>query len=201
MTSGGKMAEEKEKKVDDIRKEADEKRCPVQAAIYYINGFLAGPMCGKCFPCSMGSYEAKLRLENMVSGKGTEEDLSALRKIAGAMLETSRCKKGKDTAEFILEWMEAAAFKRHVKGICDSKECVSLIEFRVIPKKCIMCGLCLDACNYNAIIGEKKASYFAGYPPFEIVRKRCVKCGDCPKVCPTGAIEIVDVESGAGVEA
>ena len=56
------VTEEKVKKLQDIRKEAEEKSCPVQKALYFIEEFLAGPMCGKCYPCALGTNEAKIRL-------------------------------------------------------------------------------------------------------------------------------------------
>ena len=39
-------------------------------ALYYTEAFLSGPMCGRCLPCSLGSYEAKVRLQNIIEGKG-----------------------------------------------------------------------------------------------------------------------------------
>lgn len=189
------MAEQKEKKVEDIKKEAEAKKCPVNKAIYYIEEFLAGPMCGKCFPCEMGCYEARIKLKNISEGHGSGADIFALKRIASEMLESSRCKKGKDTAKFILEWMGTDVYEKHIEGICPDRECPALIEYRIIPEKCIMCGLCQDACKYNAILGEIKKAYRSGYLPFEIRQKRCVKCGDCIKVCPTEAIVIVDVKA------
>ncbi len=56
------LTEQKEKKLEDIKKEAEEKACPVQRTLYYIEEFLAGPMCGKCYPCALGTPEAKIRL-------------------------------------------------------------------------------------------------------------------------------------------
>jgi len=188
------MAEQKEKKVEDIKKEADAKKCPVSKALYYIEEFLVGPMCGKCFPCEMGVYEARIRLKKLTEGKGSEADIFAIKKIASAMLESSRCKRGKDTANFILEWMATDVFKEHTEGRCPEKECLGLIEYRIIPDKCTMCGLCVEACKFNAISGEKKKKYQSGVLPFEIRQKRCVKCGDCIKACPEGAIVIVDVK-------
>lgn len=194
------MTETKELKVEDIKKMAEEKACPVQKALYYITGFLAGPMCGKCFPCEMGSYEAGIRLQNIIEGKGKEEDLEALRRIANEMFESSRCKMGKDTARFIIEWMGTNLYEGHIKGRCPDKECLALIEYRIIPEACIMCGLCLDVCKDNAILGEKKKPYKANYLPYEIRQKRCTKCGECIKVCPTKAIEIVDIKAEAKVK-
>lgn len=189
------MAEQKEKKVEEIKKEADTKKCPVNKALYYIDEFLAGPMCGKCFPCEMGVYEARIKLKDITEGKGSEKDIFAIKKIAMEMQDSSRCKRGKDTASFILEWMGTGIFKEHIEGRCPDRECLGLLEYKIIPEKCIMCALCQEACKYNAIIGEKKKSFLSGYLPFEIRKKRCVKCGDCIKVCPTEAIIIVDVKS------
>lgn len=189
------MTEIKEKKTEDIKKEAEAIKCPLAKSLYYIEEFLAVPMCGRCFPCSMGTYEARIRLENIVSGKGVDSYLLSLRRIVSYMLDASMCKKGKDTAKFMLDWINEGNFTEHLKGRCPSMECKAFIEYRVIPKKCIMCGLCQDVCKYNAITGEKRLSYKSGYLPFEIRQRRCTKCGDCIKVCPTEAIEIVIIKT------
>lgn len=195
------MDEKKELKVEDIKTAAEGKKCPVQKALFYVNGFLSGPMCGKCFPCSMGSYEARVRLQALVDGDGTEADLVALGRIAAEMAEASMCKKGKDTAKFILDWMGTDVYRDHLQGKCPARECLALIEYRIVTDKCTMCGLCKDACKYGAILGEKRKPYLSGYMPYEVRQRRCVKCGECVKVCPENAIIIVDagVEEPAGV--
>jgi ferredoxin len=189
------MTEVKEKKVEEIKKEADEAiKCPVNKALYYTTEFLSGPMCGKCFPCAMGTYEARVRLKNIVEAQGTEEDLLVIKRIAEDMLEASMCKKGKDTAKFILEWIATDVYKEHLEGRCPDMECQAFTEYRIIPEKCIMCGLCKEACVYNAIIGEKAKPFMSGYAPFEIRQKRCAKCGDCLPVCPKEAIVVVNIK-------
>ncbi|HWR58297.1 MAG TPA: NADH-ubiquinone oxidoreductase-F iron-sulfur binding region domain-containing protein [Thermodesulfovibrionales bacterium] len=192
------LIEKKEAKVEDIRKQAEEKGCPVQMALYYVTEFLAGPMCGKCFPCSMGSYEAKLRLQNIVNGSGTEADLRILRRIATDMNESSMCKKGKDTAKFILDWMNSDVFERHIAGSCPTMQCTSYVEYRVVPERCTRCGVCLEACTYHAIFGQKGKPFLSGYPSFEIRPKKCVKCDACRVACPEGAIIVSDAETGFG---
>ncbi len=182
------MAEIKELKVEDIRKSAEENSCPVQKALYYITEFISGPLCGKCFPCSMGSYEARLRLQALADGRGTGADVRALKRIAAEMAEASMCKKGKDTAAFITAWTSAGAFDEHAGGNCAAGECLPFIEYRVDPDKCTMCGVCKDACKYGAILGEKAKPFMGGYLSFEIRQKRCTKCSECIKVCPEKAI-------------
>ncbi|MBI4654055.1 MAG: 4Fe-4S binding protein [Nitrospirae bacterium] len=188
------MTEQKEKKLEDIKKEAEQYKCPVQKSLYFIAEFLSGPMCGRCFPCSFGSYEARIRLRNITEGKGTEDDINKLKRIVENMLENSMCKKGKDTAVYMSESIELDSYSEHISDVCRDKECLSLIEYIIIPEQCIICGDCQDVCKDNAIIGEKKKSYLSGYMPFEIVQKRCTKCGECIKVCPTNAIEIVSAK-------
>jgi ferredoxin len=188
------MTEEKKKevKMEDVRVKADEEKCSVRKSLVFIEEFLAGPMCGKCFPCSLGSYEARVRLNRVIQGTATEDDTSAVKRIALNMVEASMCKKGKDTARYIIERMDTGEFADHLAKLCVSKECSQFIEYQIIPEKCTMCGLCQEVCKDNAVIGEKKKSYLSGYLPFEIAEKRCTKCGECIKVCPTGAVVIVE---------
>lgn len=183
------------KSVEDITKEAEGMRCPVRRSLHVMKEFLAEPMCGRCFPCSMGSFEARLRLEAISEGEGSAEDIDALKKIGAMMSVMSMCKKGKDIAAHLNSALENAEFAEHVGGVCASKECPELIEYRIMAGTCILCGDCQDACRYDAIMGEKKKSVKCCYLPFEIRQKRCVKCGECISVCPTNAIVIVNIDA------
>ncbi|MCX8070596.1 MAG: 4Fe-4S binding protein [Thermodesulfovibrionales bacterium] len=182
-------------KVEDIRKDADQKYdCIVQKALYYITEFLSGPMCGKCMPCSMGCYEAKLRIANIQQGEGVKKDIEVLKTIADLMLKSSMCKKGKDTAQYLSDWLKTDVFAEHVAQCCGAMQCPSMIQYRIISTRCTSCGLCLNACRFNAIVGETQKSHMSGYLPFEILNKRCNRCGDCIKVCPEDAIIITCME-------
>lgn len=189
------LTEEKGRKVEDIKKEAEKKGCSVQKALYLVEEFIAGPMCGKCFPCALGTSEAKARLIRISRHPDdiSEADILALNRIGLNMIEGAFCKKGKDTGKFIVDILANSGeeFKEHIAGICAKKECTRLIEFVINPDKCNMCGKCLEACKHGAVIGEKRASFLSGYLPFEIRQKRCTKCGECIGVCPAGAVEVV----------
>ncbi len=192
MSDAPKIAEAPKKDMKDVAAAVENIKCPVQRSQTFVEEFLSEPMCGKCHPCALGSYEALVRLKRLTSGIGAQEDIDAIQRIADDMLEASRCMKGKDTAKFLLQSLATGAFAQHVKGHCADRECRAFVIYRVVPEKCVVCGLCQDACKYNAIIGQKKVAYRSGYQPFEIRQKRCVKCGDCVPACPYGAIEVIE---------
>jgi ferredoxin len=196
------MTEEKKKpvKMEDVQARADERSCPVQKSLTFVEEFLAEPMCGRCFPCSMGSYEARIRLKRLTINVADEGDIDAVRNIASVMVEASMCKKGKDTARYLLEQLDSSEFSGHLAGFCPTGECTECIQYVIIPEKCTMCGDCLEACGDNAIIGEKKKEFLSGYLPFEIAQKRCTKCGECIKVCRYEAIKLVSAREMAEKE-
>jgi ferredoxin len=187
-------------KMEDVQAKADEKSCPIQKSLTFVEEFLAEPMCGRCFPCSMGSYETRIRLNKLLDGTASEADLLAIKTIADVMAEASMCKKGKDTAKYILEQIDSHAFEKHLAGVCQTNECTHYHTYIIIPEKCTMCGDCLEACKDFAIIGEKKKQFLSGYMPFEIVQKRCTKCGECMKVCKYDAVKLVSAKELAESE-
>ncbi len=184
------------KDMKDVLTAAEKMNCPVQQAETFVEEFLSEPMCGKCHPCALGSYEALVRLRRISRGAGRQQDIDVIARIADDMLEASRCIKGKDTAKFLLNALKSDAFREHLEGHCEPQECRSYVVYRVMPEKCELCGLCKEACRYSAIQGEKRVSYRSGYLPYEIRQKRCVKCGDCVPACPYGAIEVVEEKTG-----
>ncbi len=186
------MTNLKERSTGDIIREAGYLSCPVQRAAHAINAFLKELMCGKCFPCALGAYEAGNILHDISSGKITRADIDALRRIADAMSVASRCKKGRDMALFINETLGENAFRDHIQGRCPDRACTSYAEYRVLPERCTMCGDCLKVCAYAAITGEVRVPYLSGYLPFEIVSRRCTGCGECLKACPNDAITVTD---------
>jgi MinD superfamily P-loop ATPase len=182
------MTEHKERSTGDIIQETEIMACPVRKASYYIGIFLEELMCGKCFPCALGTHEAAIILRDMIAGNATNADVDDLWRITEVMSFASRCRKGRDTADIMVELLKEPAFYEHVRGRCPAHECTTYIEYRINPEKCIMCGDCQTVCEYHAIVGEKKTPYLSGYLPFEVALRRCTRCGECLKVCPNDAI-------------
>ena len=91
----------------------------------------------------------------------------------------------------------------HIPVICQLAEELGVGEprFRMERDDCILCGLCVRACQEIVGVGaisvinrgiEKKVS-----PPFRIASNACIECGTCILVCPTGAITLADITGGA----
>ncbi|MCG6551334.1 MAG: 4Fe-4S dicluster domain-containing protein [Candidatus Magnetominusculus sp. LBB02] len=185
---------EKEKDLKEITEDTNQFKCVVQKALLFLNEFIDGPMCARCLPCPMGSYEMRIRFQKLSNAEANAGDLDAIRRLAPFMLESSMCKKGKDTAKFIIDTLEKTpeVYDIHVAGGCPDRECKGSIQYKVIPDKCVSCDECRVVCKDYAILGEKQVAYIAGFLPYEIVDMRCSRCGECVKVCRYGAIEIVD---------
>ncbi len=188
--------EQKEKSLKEIAEDTNKFKCIIQKGILFLDEFLDGPMCARCLPCPMGSYEMRIRFRKLAEGEGAEEDIEMIKRVAPDMLESSMCKKGKDTSKFIIDTLENnfEVYTEHVEGICREKECKQLFTYRIIPEKCVNCGDCKDVCKDYAILGEKRVKYQSGFSPFEIIEERCTRCDECIKVCNYGAIEVVDMK-------
>ena len=79
------------------------------------------------------------------------------------------------------------------------KGAVSIVNGRshIDPAKCVKCGKCVEACDYNAIIKQERpcakscgmnAIHSDSRGRAEIDYDKCVSCGMCMANCPFGAI-------------
>lgn len=96
--------------------------------------------------------------------------------------------------------MASAAHVPIIRQLADELG-VTAPRFTMEPDDCILCGLCVRACNEIVGVGaislinrgiEKEVS-----PPFRIASNACIGCGTCVLVCPTGAITLDDITGGA----
>ena len=73
----------------------------VELAQFYLD-FCVDESCGKCAPCRIGGTQMLRLLNRIVEGKGTEEDIKTIRKVAKAMQTASLCALGQTAPNPVL---------------------------------------------------------------------------------------------------
>jgi len=169
----------------------DEDTCMVELARYFVN-FLCDESCGKCTPCREGLKQASIILNRIVSGKGTEEDIEKLEKIAEVTNVASLCALGQTAANPLLTTLRyfSDEYDAHIKEKrCPALACKELVSYYIDPEKCKACMICLRNCPVDAIIGEKTKIHV-------VDQSKCTKCGTCYEVCPPrfGAVKKISGE-------
>ena len=165
----------------------------MKLAFFYSDDSKNG-MCSKCHPCKLGIFDAVKIIEAIQAGQGQEKHDALLRRIAEEVKDGGMCKKGKDHADILAAFLRdhLADLEKHIKGVCNHRECRLLVRYEIDPDKCTMCDECRKVCKDFAIEGQKIISYKGGYTPYRIRQRRCTHCGECIKVCPVSAVVIVE---------
>lgn len=161
----------------------DDRDCMVNVAKYFI-GFTQDESCGKCTPCREGTLRLMEILESITEGRGKEEDIERLTKLAEMIKKTSLCGLGQTAPNPVLSTIryfqdEYAAHIREQR--CPAKVCKPLITFRVDEEKCNGCRACYLKCPAEAIEGSKKTVH-------RVIQEKCIKCGTCFEACKFDAV-------------
>ncbi len=161
----------------------DDTKCMVNLARFYLE-FTVSESCGKCTPCRVGTKRMLEILQKICDGKGTEDDLYKLDKLANSIIKSAVCGLGQTAPNPVLSTMKyfADEYKEHVVDkVCKAKECKALTKIVIDPAKCKGCDLCRKACPVSAIKGEPGKIH-------EIDQSKCIKCRTCMTTCPFKAI-------------
>ncbi len=71
------------------------------------------------------------------------------------------------------------------------------VRFSLPQDDCILCGLCVRACDElvgaHAISLAQRGLRKEYAPPFNITSAACIGCATCVLICPTGAIKLSDI--------
>ncbi|AKJ63659.1 NADH-quinone oxidoreductase subunit NuoF [Kiritimatiella glycovorans] len=161
----------------------DEDDCMVSVAKFYLE-FTVEESCGKCAPCRVGGRTLFNILDRITRGEGEMADLKKIRDLSQAMRRASLCGLGQTASNpvaSILRHFEDELTAHIKKKKCPSGKCKDLVQYYILPDKCIGCTLCARHCPVNCISGERQK-------PHVIDINRCIKCGECYKVCKFGAV-------------
>jgi NADH:ubiquinone oxidoreductase subunit F (NADH-binding)/(2Fe-2S) ferredoxin len=162
----------------------DEDNCMVDVAKYFLS-FCQSESCGKCPPCRVGTYQMLQILERITSGKGEADDIVRLEKIGKLVKEGSLCGLGNSAPNPVLTTIKyfRQEYEEHIHDkYCQSKVCSGLGMFRIEHDECFLCGLCKQACAYDAVKDMRDSFY--------IDQDYCTKCKACYNACPIGAVKI-----------
>jgi NADH-quinone oxidoreductase subunit F/NAD(P)H dehydrogenase (quinone)/NADP-reducing hydrogenase subunit HndC len=162
----------------------NERTCMVDMARFFLE-FIQEESCGKCTPCREGTRRQLEILEKICAGKGEEGDLELLEELADMITDSALCGLGQTASNPVRSALRhfRPEFEAHIREKkCPAKRCPALLEFRVDPKRCKMCGKCVKVCPVDAISWKKKE-------PAVIDRDVCVQCMSCFDACPFDAID------------
>ena len=116
-----------QKKVDELYATLGRRRgaspfgsCPVNLTASFVQLCLA-QSCGKCVPCRVGLDRLHALLEKILDGRGTTDDLRAVRRSAAAIYDSADCAIGFEAARLVLDGLEAFRddYMSHIEnGVC-----------------------------------------------------------------------------------
>jgi NADH-quinone oxidoreductase subunit F/NADP-reducing hydrogenase subunit HndC len=74
-------------------------------------------------------------------------------------------------------------YEEHINDkYCRAKVCSGLGTFTIDRDTCFLCGLCKEACAFDAV-KETRDQFF-------IDQDYCTKCKACYAACPVGAVKV-----------
>lgn len=162
----------------------DEDNCMADVAKFFLS-FTQSESCGKCPPCRIGTYQMLQILERITTGKGREGDVERLEELGRLVKESALCGLGDSAPNPVLSTIKyfREEYEEHMRDkYCRTKVCSGLGFYRIEKSECILCGLCKDACVFDAIVELRD--------DFSIEEESCTKCKACYLVCPTQAVKI-----------
>jgi NADP-reducing hydrogenase subunit HndC len=161
----------------------DEDACMVAVSKFFLE-FTMDESCGKCTPCRIGSKRLWELLDKITHGLASEADIEKLEILARQIKDTALCGLGQTMPNPVLSTLRVFRdeYLAHVRDKkCPAGVCHDLLEFVILPEKCVGCTLCAKVCPVKCISGKPKELHV-------IDQDKCIKCGACLEKCKFDAI-------------
>lgn len=166
--------------IDQLR----EGMCPVDWARQCVETAYQNN-CGKSVMCRDGMAQLRLIVEDIVSGRGQNEDIPLLRELCQVIATTGGCTISRKAAANVLytldnfsdEWDSHCRRKR-----CSALVCPAYFGVYIDPARCTGCGLCLGHAPEGAVLGDETMIHV-------IAREDEVKTADFLACCPQNAVQ------------
>jgi len=162
----------------------DDETCMVDVAKFFLS-FTQSESCGKCPPCRIGTYQMLQILERITKGKGQQGDIKRLVDLGTYIQRGSLCGLGQSAPNPVLSTIKyfREEYEEHIyENYCRANVCSGMGAFVINQNDCIRCGLCKEACAFNAVT-ETRNRYI-------IDRSACTQCKACYTACPVNAVII-----------
>ena len=161
----------------------DEDNCMVDMAKFFLD-FTVDESCGKCSPCRIGTKRLYEILEKITSANGELADLEQMEMLCHHISISSLCALGQTASNPVISmyrYFKDEYIAHVVDKKCPAGVCKDLLQYVVVPEKCIGCTVCARACPVNCISGAVKEVHV-------IDQAECIKCGVCEEKCKFAAI-------------
>lgn len=152
-----------------------------------------------CYHEILSPYGAcRVCIVEISKGNRTQLAASCMYPLEDGIVVTTNSEKVLKARRVIVELLLARS--PNVKKIQElaKKIGVGKPRFKLEEDKCILCGLCVRACEeivgVSAINFVNRGAESEVKAPFKVASDVCIGCGTCVYVCPTGAISIDDVD-------
>ena len=154
----------------------DDATCMVEIARYFLS-FTQEESCGKCAPCRLGTRQMLAILTRITQGRGRDQDLDTLLKIAKTVKETSLCGLGQTCPNPVLTTLKY--FREEYEAHIVEKKCPAAVCDALMISPCQhTCPVGIDIPGYVARI--KEGEYLEAV---ETIRQRNPFPAICGRIC------------------
>ena len=154
----------------------DDSTCMVEIARYFLS-FTQDESCGKCVPCRLGTKQMLEILTRITQGKGRDEDIDTLLKIADAVKDSALCGLGQTCPNPVLTTLKyfREEYETHIREKkCSAAACNALM---------------ISPCQHTCPVGINVPKYIAhiaageNLAAVETIRERNPFPAICGRIC------------------